>query len=527
MDTFIKKITGKFDNMFIFSFVSSVITAFIVHFMYYANIIYNWDCMLNGPERLGVGIGEGRFFVSFYLSILKVLNRETQINYYNGLVGILFLSLSVALIIQLFKIKDKIIALFIVLIFICYPSVTSLNFHYYCTNVYAVSCFFSVLGAVLILNNKLLLKILGSILIGFSIGGYQSYVGLSFSMIFIYYIFYCIRSEEKVKIKPIAINIIMLLLSFAFYKIFLTIFEAVYNTKSSFPLDLKTVVTKFFGCYQILFTLPFTNFGGLSSYINSTDVLKLSYLFALIVTFIYLFLVLSSANNKIKFNVFISALFIIFLPPSMFFINIFSDRVPDALMMQSFTFYFIFPLLLHNFLQESEKSIFDIKIVSNIFNALMIVIVLAATVQYTYMDAYNYHMLAEENRIADLKYNELITRIESTDGYTSKTPVALIGYMPFTISATPYSEHRTWIRGGYLISEPSVEAWIRPNYFRKVMNYLPRQVNDEGTQSIIATAEYQNMPTYPNSGSIKMISNALVVKLPGSREEIYSMYFDE
>lgn len=527
MESFVMSFRKKLDDTVVFSFISAVIISFVVHFMFYANIIYNWDDMLNGPERLGVGIGEGRFFVSFYLSILKVLNRATQITYFNALIGIIFFSLSVATIVSIFKIKDKILALFIALIFISYPSVTSTNIHYYCTNVYAVSCFFSVIGAKLILNKKILHKIIGSILIGFSIGGYQAYVGISFSIIVIYYILKCFDSDEKINLKEMIIDFVFLILSFGFYKIFLMIFEAVYKTKSSFPLDLAAIFAKFIGCYKIFFILPFTNFGGLSSYINSTDILKLSYLFSLILIFIYLFMLFSSASKKPGINKLIGTLLIIVLPPCMFFINIFSDREPDALMMQSFTFYFILPIILHNYLTiNKEKTFFDIKIVSNIFNIVLVIVILATTIQYTYMNAYNYHMLAEENRVADLKYNELITRIESTNGYTSKTPIALIGYMPFVITASPYSENRTWIRGCYLISEPSVEAWIRPNYFRKVMNFIPRTVNDEGIQSIIATQEYQNMGIYPNADSIRMINGALVVRLPGNQEEIYQMYYD-
>ncbi len=527
MENFVMGFRKKFDDIFVFSFIASVITSFIVHFMVYSNTIYNWDDMLLGPEKIGVGIGEGRFFVSVYLSILKVLNRGTQITYYNLLVGILFFSLSIAIIISLFKIKDKILALFTVLIFICYPSITSANIHYTCTAAFSVSCFFSVIGAKLILDKKILHKIIGSILIGFSIGGYQAYVGLSFCILVIYYMLKCFESDDKINLKEIIIDFVFLLLSFGLYKIFLSIFEIVYNTKASFPLDLSTIFTKFIGCYKIFFILPFTNFGGLSSYINSTDILKLAYLFSLILIFIYLFMLFSSASKKPGINKLIGTLFIIALPPSMFFINIFSDRVPDALMMQSFTFYFILPIILHNYLTvNKEKTFFDIKLVSNIFNIILIIVILATTIQYTYMNAYNYHMLAEENRVADLKYNELITRIESTNGYTSKTPIALIGYMPFVITASPYSENRTWIRGCYLISEPSVEAWIRPNYFRKVMNFIPRTVNDEGIQSIIATQEYQNMGIYPNADSIRMINGALVVRLPGNQEEIYQMYYD-
>jgi hypothetical protein len=237
--------------------------------------------------------------------------------------------------------------------------------------------------------------------------------------------------------------------------------------------------------------------------------------------------IIVSYSKKPGINKLISVLLFIALPPSMFFINIFSDRVPDALMMQSFTFYYIFPLILHNYLStHKEKTLFEFKIVSNIFNVILIVVILAQTVQYTYMNAYNYHMLSEENRVADLKYNELITRVESYSGYTTKTPVAFIGYLPFNISASPYAENRTWIRGCYLISEPSVEAWIRPNYFRKVMNYFPRIVDDETVKNITATQEYQNMGIYPNANSIRMINNVLVIRFPGSREEIYQMYYD-
>ena len=147
------------------------------------------------------------------------------------------------------------------------------------------------------------------------------------------------------------------------------------------------------------------------------------------------------------------------------------------------------------------------------------------SVQYLYLNAYNYHALFEENRLAEIKYNQLITRIENCDGYYADMPIAIIGkFMPFKYMLNPYNKERTWYRGGYLISNPSVEEWIRPYFLAKYMDFNYETVNGEKIEELKKTPEYSELGTYPDSNSIKVIDGVMVVKLPEDMSELYRTY---
>lgn len=104
-------------------------------------------------------------------------------------------------------------------------------------------------------------------------------------------------------------------------------------------------------------------------------------------------------------------------------------------------------------------------------------------------------------------YNRLLTRMEETEGYTSLTPVAMIGQHQME-QVLPVSGLY-----GSLTGKEALNMYNWPMAFWYYLGAQTVPAHSDQVRALEASPEVQAMPSYPAPGSLDMMDGILVVKL--------------
>ena len=108
-------------------------------------------------------------------------------------------------------------------------------------------------------------------------------------------------------------------------------------------------------------------------------------------------------------------------------------------------------------------------------------------------------------------YTTLITRIQSMEGYSEESLVAYVNdrqnrsLATVTITEDLYQE--------FIVPNTFLNDYSWKNFMQEWCGFLPQEVDSSKIGELEALEEVQNMPAYPNDGSIKMIDGVIVIKM--------------
>lgn len=114
-------------------------------------------------------------------------------------------------------------------------------------------------------------------------------------------------------------------------------------------------------------------------------------------------------------------------------------------------------------------------------------------------------------------YNRLLTRIESTEGFSPGMEVAIIGTEPFPyIGASEVFTDRQAQIVGFSDARPVLGLGEQHKFILFAQNYLGVRlvpISQERREEIMEMEVFEAMPLYPKPGSIAIIEDVLVVRL--------------
>ena len=132
---------------------------------------------------------------------------------------------------------------------------------------------------------------------------------------------------------------------------------------------------------------------------------------------------------------------------------------------------------------------------------------LACAYEFVLIDnrAYFYMDMTYKNVYAFM--TKLTAKIELQDDFSSSTPVALIGKinMDSNVPATPGMT-------GVFTGNSVANIYTRKHLLYNVLASRYDYVDEDTEEQIKQTDEFEEMPCYPNAGSIKTINGVIVVK---------------
>lgn len=449
----------------------------------------------------------------------RKLGGNYNLPYFNSIIAIALLTVAVCFIADIFQLPDKYGFLFGT-VFVSFPTVTSTLFYTYTTIYYALAILMAIMAVWC--TEKFTFGFLGAIVLeACSLGIYQAYLPMTAALFVLLLIVKSLNEEYNIWdiVKGGVFYLFVLASGFILYYICLVNCLARYGTSLSSYMnvnhmgsmtvsDIPDIMEK---CYSNFYKLPFADYCG----ITSTPALRFCVLILAIAVIVLLILLWRLKNEKPYKILFCILLCAVVFPAAVNGIEILCFNAPYiyVLMVYATVFIFLLPLLLLNlvenaFLKSEEFSIKGIifKLGRNITVAATIVVFIS----YAYLANINYTAMFYMNQQTTNYLNQLVTQIKSVEGYQTSYQVAFIGNTIQDPSFGNLWESVPKYAGNVnsLVNEYSRDYYI--------INYLGFWYQPADSWKIDELKEQdmvKQMPCYPNSGSIKILDDTIVIKL--------------
>ena len=505
----VKKIS-QFNNkdIFLTSLISSFIVGIMAHGMAIFNKISFHDDFLLGSSA---GITSGRWGGAI---LDKVLNRfmweflSTPVFF--GFISLALFSFASFFICDLFEIEDKITVSMVSGLLVAFPAVTSCFGYMFMIHTYAFAIMLTIAATACICKARdYRISIPMCFIICFAIGIYQAVIAIAVSVFIGYMLFISFKKTDYSYIDFIHDSIYYAINSFCFFSLYMIILKVLlkiekkelsdYQSVSSmgkdgilsYVLRVKTAYARFF--------YPEIN--------NQADLFPmmvryLYYIIVIIVISVIIYMLFSPSfeqKNK-KFSIVLTMM----LPIVFNFIYIMVDEDKTfiySIMLYSSVFIFVLSCILT---EKLKKKLTNSKIVNflRIVNSGVILIILISYVRYANM-CYTKALIMQEQ--AKSYYNTLISRITSTEGYSTDLPVMYV-------NSDKKQEELEEIGNFKKVTIPPygansiINSYSWRDFMRVWCGYKPEEVEERSSTVI------EQMPRYPNDGSIKVIDGIVVIK---------------
>lgn len=508
-----------------YTLLAALISGLAAHLYQYTNKLYNYDDLFTNPGGFGTGVEYGRWFLQLMGEWMNEFLGNYSIPLFNGLFGLVLLTVCAVMMTRLFDVKDLALAAFIGILFVTIPSVVCMNFFMFTLVYYAIGIFFSFLAGYLIVRygKNIPLQILAVLLLGCAVGTYQAYFVNTLCILVLSVVMLAAFSGTEVTAKHIfltsvryvvslisgmACYFICMKLSLLHWDVALGGYQGIENMGK---LNPEAIPQMLYDCYHSFFWFPRTDI----FYENPTVLVKgailLMYLVAAVLS-VYALIRLRRQIGKLALLLLSMAAF----PVAVFFIYV---MVPDGyiypLMTYSVVFIYLFILvLLDKSMQTEASGLWYQRLTGQVMHWVVSLSAILIAVIYIWNANGNYLSLWYTQQHDIAYFQTMLTQIRSAEGYRDGLPFAIIGRN----AEIKDSAHTT----GSLIGaefnlpgklESNINGYSRWHILIQYLGYNPTFLFDDKTSEIAKWEEVQAMPCYPADGSIQIINDVVVLKL--------------
>ena len=440
------------------------------------------------------------------LELTPLIFPDFSMPWIYGLISIVLVAFAVCLMVDMLCIRSKALQILLGGLIVTFPTLTATLIYMFTSSSYALSFFLSVLAAYWFQKGGMGRLLGGVVCLAFAMGIYQAYVSVAASLLVLVLIRQVLAQETCVKqIFRSGVSFVILLgfsavLYYGILQLIFLISGQGFGGYAGMALSGGgSLLQKLFRVYKTFCSIFLTNYNGLIL----TPFSHILHLICLLVGLVEIVLWLRCPKEKG------SGLLLLFLgailPFAVNFIYMIADpnSVHTLMLYSTVSIYLLAALVL-----ELRMPAISGKLRAAAINLVPLCMALIILVN-TYIGnevTLKLHLMYENSYSL---CTSLSTQFRQTPGYTEQTPVVITGQhdpLPF-YDKFPHLEQLVGHRTMFLV------PLNYPNMFRF---YLGTQMNlVEDTQiidAITATAEYAQMPCYPDYGSIQMIEDVLVVK---------------
>lgn len=473
---------------------------------YITNTIDHYDNVQVYRDGFGAGFSSGRWFLSILERLLKNLGLTYNIPFLNVIIALTFLLISAVLVVHILQIEDPKLCFCIGAITSSISVVGGTIFFSFTVHVYFLSVLLGTLGVYLAMARRWL-RFFSPVLFAFSMGIYQGYFPFFGTLL----VLVLIRDTFDNEISWIDIvkksffYLAMLLLGCALYMclnrffltymhITLTDYQGINEMGKLNFTELITLIVKSYTEFTRLFTDGYCGF-------STMPLVKLCLAFNFV--FVALFVAIDWKNRNLLKNLELCIL-ILLLPLAANSIVIMAPKgYIHILMLYGFVSLFYLPILM----AQNLKS-FSFRRVAII---LVCLTTFLSSIGYTYQDNANYRSLYYSNRQMENYYSRLLTQARSIEGYNEDMEIVLTHHTIYDSSiCEPFNQEI------YHLAVANPDIWITLNAYsrnRFIYQYFGHVTRDATDEELAQYAPIlDEMPSYPNSGSIRIIDSKVIVK---------------
>lgn len=444
---------------------------------------------------------------------IRALFGNYSLPWLNGILSILFLAISSILVIKSFAIDDEVSCIFISAIMVTFPSITStftfvFTVQYYCFSI-LLTC-----AAVYFIRKYTKGWIVGIVLLAFSLGIYQAYLGIAASFFLLFLIVDMLQSKRTIRQifaeawKYLGILVASILLYFACNKIALIIthnqLSEYMGINSMGHLPFNQIPKILCRIYVEFFAPVVIERNGIVQY----SILRISYFVFLLLTLYLGVRVISFVKTKKGCAaMFLTVLFLILFPFAVNIIYMMCTYWVHTLMRYSVvTFYIAFIVIW----EQNKQILFPKKLIPCtewVIMCLYIITIGGFCIQANQA----YLCLNQEYRQAYSYYTTIIAQIKMTEGYNANTPVAFVGEIqdPTFPKIAEFDNLKNL--AGIPDAYNYINMYSRDRFIKYFCGFNPPMADD--INAIKSSPQFQAMPSYPDYGSMEIIDETLVIKL--------------
>lgn len=454
----------------------------------------------------------------------------TFLNWITVLCAIILISIAVAVIINLFNIKNFLSIVLISGIVVAFPSVTSIFSYTFAADGYILSFLLAVVSVKVTGAYKNFKgSLIGGILLSLSMGIYQAYVAVAAATVIMVLIVGIIEDKFKNK-KEFFIEIIkyffMGLIGSAIYYIILKIvlkmryvsllsYQGISNFMESGIINIKGYLFNFIETYKDIIT--FFNLPVIARNNFIVVVLYIGLLCGFILLIIYII------DKKVQLWHKIAVMFLILIfPVALNIVLIASKEVFYHMVMRhAWCYVFMFPLVFINWMSMKYSEDIENKylnIISSVYfkglKYVTLIITAVMVINFIVIANIGYWSLEIKNQRVYGLMNRIVYSIENFEGFSYDMPVYFIGternefYIDTKMSDDEIKELTGLERSPLIYSDTRFHEYVE-NYLGVYFKWTTSKQREE----INATDEFKEMRHYPEKDSIKIINGVLIVKL--------------
>ena len=445
----------------------------------------------------------GRWFVRYLVMIFAGI--------VNPLLNVLFYSLCIYLSLLLFKkIFPKMTSTTLYLsgiILIINPIVITQFTYLYMSISYGLSALLITLFIYLNIHHKKYGIYLASLPLAFTLGLYQSYIGMAMVLVLMYLIYelinnkYSINDLLKLSLRFLLSAILGIIIYFIILKIDRLIYPAdAYNRIAMFSLNniISNLGNSLLETYKGYFNILFD------------PILKRRYLYGLLLIIFVITLILHFKNllkqNKI-INIILILLFILLIP---LFSNIIKVLIPnnELYIVMKYQVILIIPFIL---------IIIDLLDINKYLKYIPCLLVIFIAWGYMLSANATYKCYELSYRHYNSEYQMILNDIYDIEEYEKdKTPIIIVGFVDdYELRKNNYLYH-------YAIELPNNLAFwedyngITYNRYHYFLNYFgvnPGVINADDYKNVVHSDYFKSMPVWPKKDSVIYKDGKIIVKL--------------
>ncbi len=512
LDTYFPKIEWRQK----WTFAICILTVLVTHLYMFTNKLPNHDDV----NRLIVGdtdevkIQHGRWAGIIFD---RVSGSSVSIPYVTGIISVLAFAGTAVVLVSLFRIEHKVSIAFLCGLLSTFPVSAGIFMYGYIADVYFISMFLAVWGVWFLTRDGLLGNIGGLVLLTLSCGCYQAFWCFGIALLFLYYFMQFVGQQEGWKAFSIRIAKCLGCVALSLI-LYLFINKIVQSGTSYGATDYQGLSTmgKFGGIQEFIKILVYSYYEFIQffylkgSFTGSHIMIGLNFILTAAVMIMAIYRAKMCRHFKGYWGVF--ALLVCLIPLAFNLISIVSMNQTHILMQYTFLMPYIMFLLLLDQMAGRKRIVAYMLLFGVIYNGFLTVNEMYFRQQLNYEATYSYTV-------------RLLSRIEAMEGYDPEIPVAFINENP------QHNDHITIMSENYPVdmeyfSHLDGMTAIEPHTFVKRANdiadfcryyhgYDLKLIEMEKLSDLAATEEFQNMPSYPQTGGMRYIADVLVIKLAG------------
>lgn len=467
----------------------------------FVNHVNNNDMISCIPYGYGSGLSSGRWMLQILNLLADKLWGSYPVPVFNGLLSLIFLALTSAVLVRVLDLKGKWQAFALGAITATVAPIGSLFFFLFTTHFYMLALLCMAVAAWLLKKRSVWCFVLSVALGACSLGIYQAYFPFFAVILLLELLHSCLKEEKSCKelilrgFKYLA----ALVLSYGLYYLILQAFLLIFSKQLSDYQGLDAMGSMAIG------TLPLTYYHFFAlfthNYVGFNATLFLRVVLLLLLAISLWGLVCFWLRAKKKGRALLATLIFLLLPLGA---NAFLILAPQSTIYTRMTMglisLFYLPLILAKPLPKKLR----------VSGAVCLLLLLCA-LNYAWQSNGNYMWVSYSNEKAANYFTTMFTRIKSIEGYDENMEVVFVGAQIDDESFQDNWYGTPFLYGGRTGAIGQINQYSRPSFILNYLGYAYRDIQAhelEDYESLIG-----QMECYPNDGSIVAVDGKVLVKL--------------